>query len=55
MNELKPCQCGSDAILKDKENASGTILAVYACCEKCGRKSDLHETYADAIREWNGD
>lgn len=56
MGELKPCPiCGSEAMLKDKENASGTICAVYACCEKCGRKSGLHETYADAIREWNGD
>ena len=54
--KLKPCPiCGSDAILKDKENASGTICVVYACCDNCGRQSDLHGTDADAIIEWNGD
>jgi hypothetical protein len=41
--------------LTETEDAEKIVCAVYACCEKCGRKSGLHETYADAIREWNGD
>lgn len=56
MGELKPCPiCGSEAMLKDKENPSGTICAVYACCDNCGRQSDFHEFDAEVIAEWNGD
>lgn len=50
---LKPCgKCGNPYVIYRATVTGGKEQRYVKCC-RCGQKSNLHGSRADALREWN--
>ena len=55
MNNIEPCRCGcgGEAGIIDVEYHSEKPIAKMTICQKCGMRTDLYDTEAEAIEAWN--